>query len=617
VKILGTKCWGQESAIFYLDTTNRTIFAVNSDRISRIKKDNYDISPILNMYSKQFSELEVIAIPFKNYNGRDALLETKGTSYFWLNYQRLRRGILKPKYYSDLTKKLDILSTFKLLLGIFSRPKIIYYYLIRQFYWNKYIDEKLSENFHFKYCFSYIKELFEKYEISERKINFYDHHHSHAASAFYFSKFSLQPKSKTIIFTLDEHGDNSFSSLAVFENMNYRLLAKSTADKFYIGSSVYVTSIASIYSSFTHSMGFRRSSDEGKVEALAAFGNPNNELLMELNKAIYIEDMEFKCNLNNYYKLCNPEILDAWRDQIGGENFCSTVQTWLEDIVCEYLNLAHTIYGGENLCIAGGVAANVIMNYRIYERTPYKNIFVVPFMGDEGSAVGAAILAAVELQQDISWLSNFSMPYWGPEFNSEEILAAAQKFPNITLEGPIQDWPLSAAKSIYENKIVAVFQGRMEFGPRALGNRSILANPLDADMRKKMNASIKKRPWFQPFCPIVLEEDRERLFHNSYHHKHMATAFLMREEFRRALPSAIHVDGTARPQFVTLEDNPNIYKFLKELKNLSGYGVAINTSFNLHGRTIVNTPEDAITDFLDCDIDELYIGGFRVERKKK
>ena len=178
------------------------------------------------------------------------------------------------------------------------------------------------------------------------------------------------------------------------------------------------------------------------------------------------------------------------------------------------------------------------------------------------------------------------------------------------------EWYVRAAESIANDKIIGVFQGRMEFGPRALGNRSILANPTNPDTRLKINSTIKNRPPFQPFCPSILEEERERLFESSFSHKHMAIAFRMKEEYWERLPSAIHIDGTARPQFVEEKDNPNYFRLLKELKELTGFGVALNTSFNLHGRTIVRKPEDAIVDFVDCKMDELYLEGFLIRRKQ-
>jgi len=168
---------------------------------------------------------------------------------------------------------------------------------------------------------------------------------------------------------------------------------------------------------------------------------------------------------------------------------------------------------------------------------------------------------------------------------------------------------------VSEGKICSLFHGRMEFGPRALGNRSIIANAMLEESRDKINSTVKKRPAYQPFCPSILEEERERLFESSFPHKHMAIAFRMKEKHIKKLPCAVHIDGTARPQFVDKRDNPNYYRYLKALKKMTGYGVSLNTSFNLHGRTIVRTPKDAVIDFIDCNLDELFIEGYRVTRK--
>ena len=208
------------------------------------------------------------------------------------------------------------------------------------------------------------------------------------------------------------------------------------------------------------------------------------------------------------------------------------------------------------------------------------------------------------------------MPYYGHKITENEIKDALNKFKDkVMFEYIGEEWYKEAAKSLSENKIISIVHGKMEFGPRALGNRSILANPVFEDVRDRINSKIKKRPWYQPFCPSILEEERERLFEKSFPHKHMAIAFRMKKEYIKHLPTAVHVDGTARPQFVEEKDNPVYYKLLKELKKYTGFGVCINTSFNLHGRTMVRTAEDALTDFIDCQLDELYLEGYKITTK--
>ncbi len=256
------------------------------------------------------------------------------------------------------------------------------------------------------------------------------------------------------------------------------------------------------------------------------------------------------------------------------------------------------------------------MNLHIYEETPFKDIYIFPAMGDDGTATGAAILNAIDHGEDLLWLKDKYMPYWGPQIHEADIVQALnisewkdkisyEKIPDDHLAEVIAD-------NIVDNKIVALVQWRMEFGPRALWHRSILANPRNPEIQNRINMTVKRRPSFQPFCPSVLEDERERLFENAYPHKHMAIAFRMKDEFHKDIPWAIHIDGTARPQFVEEKDDVLYYNILKKLKQKNEYGITINTSFNLHGRTIVRTAEDAIRDFIDCNIDVLFLEWYKI-----
>jgi len=429
----------------------------------------------------------------------------------------------------------------------------------------------------------------------------------------FFSPFNDK---KTLVFTLDGWGDGKYSTLWIFHKKDFRLVSQSNTNIL----NGRLTSIGTIYSLFTEVLGFTPNSDEGKTEALAAYGEINKELYNVLKEGYILNkrELRWEYNLKILKKLYDKKYLKQWKEKIGDENFAATIQSWLEDTVVEYLNVAYEKFKIPRLAMAGGVVANVIMNLNIFERTPFEELYIFPAMGDDGAAAGAAILKAIELGEDISWLKDLEMPYWGPGYSKGDLEKELEKKKwkdRITYKYVGEKWPELAAEMIAEGKIIAIYQGRMEFGPRALGNRSILADPRNPKTRDKINSTVKRRPWFQPFCPSVLEEERERLFEKSYKHKHMAIAFRMKKEFWDKLPSAMHIDGTARPQFVEEKDNPNYYLLLKKFKELTGYGIVINTSFNLHGRTIVRTPEDAITDFIDCNIDALFIEGYLVKRK--
>ena len=248
-------------------------------------------------------------------------------------------------------------------------------------------------------------------------------------------------------------------------------------------------------------------------------------------------------------------------------------------------------------------------------------MFIVPAMADDGAAQGAAILTLLENgynYESLKWLKTQEMPYWGTSYSKDEVAKVLDEFSDeISVADYASDWREQVAEAIIKGEVGAIYHGRMEWGPRALGNRSIVADVRNPEIQNVINKSIKNRPWFQPFCPSILEEERDRLFEKAYTNKHMTTAFVMKPEHREALPGAIHVDGTARAQFVTMDDNPNYYRLIKKVKEMTGYGIILNTSFNKHGRTIVESPKDAIRDFLDTGMDFLVLEGFVCRAIKK
>ena len=607
MKIMGTKYCGHDSALCLLDTNEKSIFAMSTERVTRIKHDQLDITPILEKF--KFSRIDYVAHSYSDFEDKAQDGELREKMIYNKDIEKALRIIIKPSYIQDLniSRIKKNMAIFRALFSDFSAVKSYYSAKFKR----SLVNETPEGN---KKAFvEYIKINFKKFGLGPKKVLFYEHHLCHAIPSYYLSPFNGE---KVIAMTIDGQGDGFFSKVYFFEGTkSFKLIGQSSAD--FIGGGDRFLSIGRIYNLFTQAMDLRPNSDEGKVEALAAFGSADKDLLTLLNNATNIDknslSIEFDIQKIQYFY--DIEWLKNQRQKIGDENFCATVQSYLEDTVVDYLNAVYKKYPINNLCLSGGVAANIIMSLQIYERTNFKNIYVLPPMGDEGLAIGSAILAAIDLDQDVAWLRDFKMPYFGDSYTREEVKLALQKFNNISFEDVEKNWPEEAAKSVAKGKICALFHGRMEFGPRALGNRSIVADPGQDNIRQRINSTVKRRPSYQPFCPSILEEDRVRLFKDSFAHKHMAIAFRMKEEFISDLPCAVHVDGTARPQFVEEEDNPNYYRYLKALKELTGYGVSLNTSFNLHGRTIVRTPHDAVVDFIDCNIDELYIEGFRVKRQ--
>ena len=607
MRIAGTKYCGHDSALCLLDTDKKTVFAISTERVTRIKHDYLDITPILDAY--QLDIVDYVAHSYNDFEdkGHDGELREKMT--YNKEIEKALRLIIKPNYAKDLsltrTEKNKLI--FKSLFNNFSAVKS--YYVAK---YKRALVKETPEGSRRAFT-NYIRLNFNKFNLKPKKIFFYEHHLCHAIPSYCLSPFNGD---KALALTIDGQGDGFFSKLYVFNGLeDYKLIGQSTAD--FMGHSDRFLSIGRLYNYFTQAMDLRPNSDEGKVEALAAFGKADKDLFQQLMSATHIDKNNLSINFD--IKKIEPfydiDWLKEQRKKVGDENFCASVQSYLEDTIVAYLNYAYEKYPINNLCLSGGVAANIIMSLNIYERTKFRNIYVLPPMADDGLAIGSAILTAIDLEEDVSWLKDYVMPYFGDEYTRDQVKQALDGFDNITYEDLRDNWPQEAAISVSKGKICALFQGKMEFGPRALGNRTIIANPMLEGIRQKINSTVKRRPSYQPFCPSILEEERERLFKNSFSHKYMAIAFRMKEEFIKDLPCAVHVDGTARPQFVEEKDNPDYYRYLKALKDITGYGVSLNTSFNLHGRTIVRTPEDAVVDFIDCNIDELFIEGYRVKRK--
>jgi len=607
MKIIGTKYCGHDSALCLLDTKQKTVFAMSTERVTRIKHDSLDITPILGEY--KFYSVDYVAHSYNDFEdkGHDGELREKMT--YNKDIEKAIRSIVKPTYIKDLnvsrSEKNKLI--FKSLFTNFSAVKAYYSAKFKR----ALVKETPEGN---RLAFTdYIQKNFNKYNLQPKEVFFYEHHLCHAIPSYYLSPFN---GNESLALTLDGQGDGFFSKLYSFKNdTEYELIGQSSAD--FLGSGDRYLSIGRIYNYFTQAMDLRPNSDEGKVEALAAFGKADKDLLAQLKEATLIDKDSLSINydIDKILPFYDIDFLKQQRIKMGDENFCAVVQTYLEDTIVDYLNFAYEKHPISNLCLSGGVAANIIMSLNIYERTSFKHIYVLPPMGDDGLSIGSAILTALKVGEDVSWLKDYVMPYFGDEYTREQVKSALDTFDNIVVDDIENTWPEEAAKSVAAGKICSLFHGKMEFGPRALGNRSIIGNPMLEDTRQRINSTVKRRPSYQPFCPSILEEERERLFKYSFPHKHMAIAFRMKKEHVKNLPCAVHVDGTARPQFVEEKDNPNYYRYLKELKNIMGYGVSLNTSFNLHGRTIVRTPQDAVVDFIDCNLDELFIEGYRVTRK--
>ncbi len=609
---VGTKFFGHDSAVCVLDTKTETIFCTSTERVTRFKHDPYDVSPVLkNLTLDQFK----ISHSFNAFNNLDTAYENKALGVISCIKHKIRRRIIKPKFINDFYKvsrnefykmliKKPILSFNYFILAILS-------VILEKIYMPSFIN-KLTLLLFIKIELLFITKRW----ISSKNIDFFEHHKCHAISSIYSSEFNLNEN--IIAITLDGWGDGFFSKIYSWNKGEIELLSGSVSTVILVDNKNYNLSIGNIYSSYTKILGFHPGSDEGKVEALAAFGTPDDLLLRELLENSPVKKGVIHLNSNYFLKHLSTKNLLSLRESLTDENLASTIQTYLEEIFKKLVSSIfeyNQIKSNTPVCLSGGVCANVIMTHKARKDAILSNYHVIPAMGDEGTAIGAAILQAIQDGVDLRWVQNkLKMPYLGSEVNTENIDETVRKYNNIKLEKPD-----NLVDSIYEqlvkNKIIGVVQGTAEFGPRALGNRSILAMANNSKIRDKINLHIKSRHAFQPLCPMLIVDQMHDLLEDPFEHLHMATAFKGTKFLIESNPSAVHVDGTARPQIVTPESNPLIYSVLTKILNEYGFGVLLNTSFNKHGRTMIETIDDAIVDFIDCNLDALYVNDYLITKK--
>ncbi|ETX01915.1 MAG: carbamoyltransferase [Candidatus Entotheonella factor] len=421
------------------------------------------------------------------------------------------------------------------------------------------------------------------------KLKRYDHHLAHTANAYYASGFD-----RALVVTLDGYGSGIAGSASVGEGGRIRRLH--TLD--------YPHSLGTFYESVTSALGFKPGRHEGKIVGLAAYGEPKVLLDLVLSR-FHQEPGTFRMReSNNVYF---PRYLASRFPKV---DVAAAYQHVLEVVAANYIRHYVERTGIDTVALSGGVVANVKMNQRIFEIPGVNRIFVYPNMGDGGTGTGAAFLAA---RRDLKDREAYQTVYFGPAYGEAEIAAVlqAEGLPFERIE-PIE--PV-IAQLIHQGHVVARFNGRMEYGPRALGNRSILYRATEPEVNQWLNQRLG-RTEFMPFAPATLYEAR----HRCYDHidgaevaaQFMTITFNCTEFMKRHCPAAVHIDGTARPQLVRPEANPSFYRILQAYDELSGIPSLINTSFNMHEEPIVNTPEDAVRAFLQGHLDYLAIGNFLV-----
>jgi carbamoyltransferase len=460
--------------------------------------------------------------------------------------------------------------------------------------------------------FTYPRLLRQRFGPSDFRFHYLEHHPCHAASAFYASPFD-----RAAILTMDGTGEATTTMMATGSDRTITPLKRIKLPH----------SLGQFYSSITNFLGFDMfAGDEWKVMGLAAYGEP--EYYDFLSRRVLSVDGEdsFKVNIRvldhhlaKRYQFSEEAVRHLGparrpEEEISTRhrNIAASAQRVLEDVVLHLVGALHQRTGQENLCLAGGVAFNSVMNGRIISESPFRRVFVQPVAGDAGCSLGAALLTHHGL---LGRPRSYRMEhaYLGPSFSSEEC-AAALRAAEVPFETLADEKLLPRlAHLIADGAIVGFFQGRAEFGPRSLGNRSFLADPRRADMRQLLNDKVKLREWFRPLAPSLLEEASADLFGRPHHDPFMITVLAVEEDQRSRIPAVVHVDGTARPQTVSRRTNPRFWQLIHEFECLTGVPVLLNTSLNVQ-EPIVCTPADAVRTFLASSFDALVLEDHLVTR---
>jgi len=438
-------------------------------------------------------------------------------------------------------------------------------------------------------------------------IHYLTHHLCHAAAAFFTSPFA-----DAAILTADGYGERQSTTIYRGNGTRIELLAEID----------FPHSIGSLYAALTDYLGFRANSGEGKVMGLASYGH-DSEYVAKVRKLIMLTERGFELDLSYFeYFLDRPHRYSDKLVALLGpprvpesevdkrhEDISFALQTVTEEAMLHLARLARKLTGTKNLCVAGGVALNCVANGRLQRETDFEKFFFYPAAGDTGTSVGAALVVE-HLLNGGKRSMEVASEYLGTGFTPAQVRTVLDR--GQLRYHTLKDPELVAARMVADGLIIAWFQGRAEFGPRALGNRSIVADPRRKDMKDLLNATVKFREPFRPYAPSVLEESCGKYFGSDVPSPYMLRAYPTRPEMIDVLPAITHVDGTARVQTVNEKQNPRYYRLIKEFGRLTGVDCVLNTSFNIRGEPIINTVDEAIKCLMTTGLDALFVEDYLV-----
>jgi carbamoyltransferase len=471
----------------------------------------------------------------------------------------------------------------------------------------------------------------------EKKIYFSDHHLSHAASAFFPSPFK-----EAIVLTADGVGEWSSTTVAIGKANNLEIKKEIH----------FPHSLGLLYSAFTYYTGFKVNSGEYKLMGLAPYGVPiyedkiiNHLVDIKEDGSFHLDQSYFnyaaglKMTSKKFHNLFGQNPRDSKKEKLTQfhMDIAASIQKVTEDIMIKLAKSLKKEFNISNLCLAGGVALNCVVNGKILKEKIFDKIWVQPAAGDAGGSLGAA-LALWHIEQNnpriVSLNDDMQGSYLGPEYSKKDIQNDLDKMGAVYEIKNEEDLINQTAEDLSTGKVIGWFQGRMEFGPRALGNRSILGDPRSSEMQKNLNLKVKYRESFRPFAPSILKEDLEEWFDINVDSPYMLIVANINKDKtinmtedqkklfgidklnikRSEIPAVTHVDYSARIQTVYKKTNEKYYKLIKKFKEKTNCPVIVNTSFNVRGEPIVNTPSDAFNCFMGTELDKLIIGNFYLDK---
>lgn len=458
-----------------------------------------------------------------------------------------------------------------------------------------------------------------------------EHHLAHLASCYLVS-----PYEKAITVSVDGFGDFSSAAWGVGDGVDINVE----------GRVYFPHSLGIYYQAMTQFLGFPHYGDEYKVMGLAPYGEP--KYIEQMRQIVMLNnDGSFKLNLDYFrhhkekidyeWENGSPHVGELYADTLEGllgarrnkddelkqkhKDIARSIQAMYEEAFFHLLNTLYKKHNIDNLTLAGGCAMNSVANGKVKRNTPFKHVYIQSAAGDAGGAIGAAFVVARDVG-DMSKTSHMDHAYWGPEFSNDKIKTVLEVSANELNEQDCMveyvedesDLCWKTAELIADAKVVGWFQGRLEWGPRALGNRSIVCDPRRADMKDILNLKIKRRESFRPFAPSILREAVKNWFEEDDEVPFMMKVFQIKEEKRKEIPAVTHADGSGRLQTVYKDTNPRYYKLIEEFNKITGVPIILNTSFN-ENEPVVCNPQEALDCFLRTKMDVLVLGNYFIQRK--